>query len=152
MNNRISINGVELPHQIGDSVYRITFGADGFTPEITEIPNAVKYIKILENSIHYVGDFGRTIRTNPNAGFWTRELAQEWLDSVKPEKFSITAKTKVYHVLGDGCLGYIEVERMIVRGGRIEYLIANSMMSFTEDDIGKTVFFTEEEARKILDT
>lgn len=148
MNNRISVNGVELPHQVGDSVYRITFGADGFTPEITEIPNAVKYIKILENSIHYVGDFGRTIRTNPNAGFWTRELAQEWLDSVKPEKFSITKKTKVYHVLGNGCLSYVEVERMIVRGGRIEYLIANSMMGFTEDDIGKTVFFTEEEARK----
>lgn len=148
MNNRISVNGVDLPHQVGDSVYRLTFGTDGFTPEIEEVPNAVKYIKVTENSIQYVGKFGRTIRTNPNAGFWTREAAQKWFDSVKPKKFSITKKTKVYHVLGNGCLGYVEVERMIVRGGRIEYLIANSMMGFTEDDIGKTVFFTEEEARR----
>lgn len=149
MNNRISVNGVELPHQVGDSVYRITFGVDGFTPEITEIPNAVKQIHITENSIRYIGGYGRLIRSNPNEGFWTREAAQKWFDSVKPNKFSIKEKTKVYHVLGNGCLGYIEVERMIVRGGRIEYLITNSMMGFTEDDIGKTIFFTEEEARKV---
>lgn len=152
MNNRISVNGVELPHQVGDSVYRLTFGADGFAPEITEIPNAVKQICITENFIRYIGSYGRPLHNNPTTGFWTREEAQKWLDSVKPEKFSITKKTKVYHVLSDGCLGYVEVERMIVRGGRIEYLIANSMTGFTEDDIGKTVFFTEEEARKILDT
>ena len=149
MNNRISINGVELPHQVGDSVYRITFGADGFTPEITEIPSAVKQIHITENSIRYIGGYGRMFRNNPNAGFWTKEEAQKWFDRIKPQKFSITKKTKVYHVLGNGCLGYVEVERMIVRGGRIEYLIANSMMGFTEDDIGKTIFFTEEEARKV---
>lgn len=149
MNDRISVNGVELPHQVRDSVYRLTFGADGFTPQITEIPNAVKQIHITENSIRYIGSYGRMFRNNPNAGFWTREEAQKWFDSVKPEKFSIKEKTNVYHVLSDGCLGYVEVERMIVRGGRIEYLIANSITGFTEDDIGKTVFFTEEEARKV---
>lgn len=163
MNNRISINGVELPHQIGDSVYRLTFGADGFTPKITEIPNAVRHIGIsgnlnvvkyqsFGNLIRYYDDRHRPIHNNPTTGFWTREEAQKWFDSIKPNKFSITEKRNVYHVLGDGCLGYVEVDRMIVRGGRIEYLIANSMMGFTEDDIGKTVFFTEEEARKILDT
>ena len=149
MNNRISVNGIELPHQVGDSVYRITFGADGFTPEITEIPNAVKQIRITENSICYIGSHGRVVLSNPNTGFWTREEAQKWFDSVKPNKFSIKKKTNVYHVLSDGCLGYVEVDRMIVRGGRIEYLIANSMTGFTEDDIGKTIFFTEEEARKV---
>jgi hypothetical protein len=160
MNNRISVNGVELPHQVGDSVYRLTFGADGFTPEITEIPNAVRHIGIsgnlnavkyqsFGNLIYYYDDRHHSIHNNPTTGFWTREEAQKWFDSVKPEKFSITKKTKVYHVLGNGCLGYVEVERMIVRGGRIEYLIANSMMGFTEDDIGKIVFFTEEEARKV---
>lgn len=148
MNNRISVNGVELPHQVGDSVYRLTFGADGFTPQITEISNAVKRIHITEDSILYIGGYGRVIHSNPNAGFWTREEAQKWFDGIKPEKFSIKEKTKVYHVLGDG-LGYVEVERMIVRGGRIEYLISNSTRGFTEDDIGKTVFFTEEEARKV---
>lgn len=148
MNNRISVNGVELPHQVGDSVYRITFGADGFTPEITEFPNAVKQIHITENSIRYIGGYGRMFHNNPNAGFWTREEAQKWFDRIKPEKFSITKKTKVYHVLDDG-LGYVEVDRMIVRGGRIEYLIAHSTRGFTEDDIGKIVFFTEEEARKV---
>lgn len=149
MNNRISVNGVELPHQVGDSVYRITFGVDGFTPEITEIPNAVKQIHITENSIRYIGGYGRMFRNNPNAGFWTREEAQKWFDRIKPEKFSITKKTKVYHVLGN--IGYVEavVERMIVRDGRIEYLIANSTKGFTEDDIGKIVFFTEEATRKV---
>lgn len=149
MNNRISVNGVELPHRVGDSVYRLAFGADGFTPEIVEIPNAVKQIHITENSIRYIGGYGRMIHTNPNAGFWTREEAQNWYESVKPKKFSITEKTKVYHVLDDGCLGYVEVECMIVIDGKIEYLIANSTMTFTENDIGKTVFFTEEEARKV---
>lgn len=149
MNNHISVNGVELPHQVGDSVYRITFGADGFTPEITEIPNAVKQIHITENSIRYIGGYGRPIHNNPTTGFWTREGAQKWFDSIKPDKFSITEKRNVYHVRGDGCLGYVEVERMIVRGGRVEYLIANSITGFTEDDIGKVVFFTEEEARKV---
>lgn len=62
------------------------------------------------------------IRSNPNAGFWTREEAQEWFDRIKPEKFSITKKTKVYHVLSDGCLGYVEVDRMIVRGGESNIL------------------------------
>lgn len=149
MNNRISVNGVELPHQVGDSVYRLAFGADGFTPEIVEIPNAVKQIHITENSIRYIGGYGRMIHTNPNAGFWTKKEAQNWYESVKPKKFSITEKTKVYHVLDDGCLGYVEVECMIVIDGKIEYLIANSTMTFTENDIGKTVFFTEEEARKV---
>lgn len=151
MNNRISVNGVELPHQVGDSVYRITFGADGFTPEITEIPNAVKQIHITENSIRYIGGYGRMFRSNPNAGFWTREEAQEWFDSVKPERFSIEKRTWVYHVLDDGCLGYVEVECMVVIDGKIEYLIANSTMTFTENDIGKTIFFTEEEARKVCE-
>lgn len=150
MNNRISVNGVELPHQVGDSVYRLTFGEDGFTPQITEIPNAVKKIVITDNFIRCIGSYDRPIHNNPTTGFWTREEAQKWFDSVKPNKFSITEKRNVYHVLGDGCLGYVEVERMIVRGGRIEYLIANSMMGFTEDDIGKTVFFAEEEARNVL--
>lgn len=151
MNNHFSVNGVELPHQVGDSVYRLTFGADGFTPEITEIPNAVKQICITENFIRYIGSYGRPLHNNPTTGFWTREAAQKWFDSIKPNKFSITEKRNVYHVLGDGCLGYVEVERMIVRGGRVEYLIANSMMGFTEDDIGKTVFFTEEEARSVCE-
>lgn len=148
MNNRISINGVELPHQIGDSVYRLTFGADGFTPKITEVPNAVRHVEIFGNLIRYYDNRHHPIHNNPTTGFWTREEAQKWFDNVKPKKFSITAKTKVYCVLGDGCLGYVEVERMIVRGGRIGYLITNSMMCFTEDEIGKIVFFAEKEARK----
>lgn len=150
MNNHISVNGIELPHQVGDSAYRLAFGADGFTPQITEIPNAVKQVHITENSIRYIGDYGRAIRIGCSAGFWTREEAQKWFDSVKPGKFSIAKKTKMYRILGN--VGYAEavVERMIVRCGRIEYLIANPMTGFTEDDIGKTVFFTEEEARRVL--
>lgn len=57
--------------------------------------------------------------------------------------------TKVYMIVNN-CLCYVTVDYSLTDDNPISYHVENSGVFFTGDDIGKTVFFDEAEAKKAM--
>lgn len=64
-------------------------------------------------------------------------------------KPAIENGTKVYMIVNN-CLCYVTVDYSFTDDNPISYHVENSGVFFTGDDIGKTVFFNEEDAKRAM--
>ncbi|MBR0542486.1 MAG: hypothetical protein IJK26_09855 [Clostridia bacterium] len=165
----ITINGEEIKHQIGDNMYSIEFDKKKFSLCVKELPYDIDRIEITSDGIRYYDDEGilrdsTNSRDRNNCGnncelyFWSKQEAEEWLKSHLPEKQTFKKVDEKAFIIRDGCLVLARTSDMRIVDGKIgygAYYIKDGVCRyagfFTEEDIGKTVFFTYEEAKNVRD-
>lgn len=153
----ILINGKPLTHKIGDRPFVIEFGIDGFTPCVKQCACGIDKITITAEGVLYQGNdnfiFDGTTRPTDKCeyAFWSEKEAKEWLESNLPEKHSFNSENREFFRVYDGILEKDTVRTMTIQNGKIGYLPSKAYKFFTEEDIGKNVFFTYEEAKEVRD-
>ena len=154
----ISVNGLPLIHHVGDYPYTIEFGEDdndNFTPTVSTVPRSIDSVRIRKNKIDWLDDEGYILATTNNEYgttnnlFWSREEAERFLKEYFPKNRTFTKVTEVF-ILDNGRIEKTYINRMNVVDNTIGYN-DNHWRFYTEDDIGKKVFLTYEEAKKVRD-
>lgn len=72
-----------------------------------------------------------------------------WKTQIKNTNTPIANGMKVYMIYNN-CLGYVTIDFAYNNNGKLTYHIENSDTFFTQNDIGKTVFFDLKEAEKAM--
>lgn len=157
-----------IEHHRGDATYYISYGQDGWHPEIREA-SPVKEIHITENGVEYYDAEGCELETEEMRGlgqFWTKEDAQKWMDENIPQVFRYAPEQEVYVASKYGILTYHCPEEfcLTTMGGKLGYVMeaSGSTASITvgqdgvimegfmhgENLSGLTAHDTEKQARK----
>lgn len=156
--NNIFVDDLPLIHHIGDYPYTIEFGEygnDDFIPTIDTMPRSIDSIRIRKNRIDWLDDEGYILATTNNEYgttnnlFWSREEAEEFLKEHFPKNRTFDKVTEVF-ILDNGRIEKTHITGMNVIDNTIGYN-DNHWRFYTEDDIGKKVFRTYEEAKKVRD-
>lgn len=156
MNNKveITVNGKTLEHNIGDHWYLINFANGGFTPVIIEFVGVIKEIRISDKGrIEYFDDCGCELsdsKFKSKGYFWTRKEAEKWIEENIPKNPKITKHTAIFTVEGT-ILEKHFINGMTYANGAFRYRVALEDWYIAEEDFGKTVFFTYEEAKTVRD-
>lgn len=155
MSKEILVDGKELPHKIGDSIWWLYPKDTELSIEVKEEKNCVGSIKISSDGIEYFDHYGEDIESDENA-FWSREEAQKWLDEHMPENLSLKKGDFVLFINQNSVSIDIDcgvVDELTIEDEQIKYWIrANSYSAvFAEDDINSLVFFDIEKAIEARD-
>lgn len=160
----ITVNGKALEHAIGDHYWYISFGEDGWTPEVRESKGSIEKIEINKygNVIYYAEDNFKMFDENMKkyALFWTKEEADKWFSENIPETLVFKPNEELFYVLEKPYeviilnVRMLETDGLCIENGRFVYCAKQiterygNGYSFTAEDLGTTLFRTYEEAVK----
>ncbi|MBO5576932.1 MAG: hypothetical protein J5956_11630 [Ruminococcus sp.] len=152
--NKVSINGKELPHKIGDAVYWLYAKDTDLSVEVRKENSLVYSIAVYEDRVEYLDEDGQNIEEDKTL-FWTKEEAEQWLKEHMPPKLSLKKGDFVLFIRQGALLSLDcgEVDSLAIVDEQIKYSIRTaSFHSFyvSEEDLDGTVFFNREEAIKKL--
>lgn len=156
MSKEILVDGKELPHKIGDSIFWLYAKDTELSIEVREEENCVDSIKITSDGIEYLDHFGENIESDEDV-FWSREEAQKWLDEHMPEKLSFKKGDFVLFISQNPASIDIDcgvVDELAIEDKQVKYRIRTASYHsavFTEDDINNLVFFDREKAIEVRD-
>ena len=151
---KITVNGKTPEHNIGDHWYMVDFTNNGFTPFVRKSFNTVEGIRISKTGrVTYYDDCEYELndkKFKERGLFWTEKEANKWIEENVPKNPKITERTYIF-VVNDFTIERQYVESMKYANGAFRYKVTGENWLISEEDFGKTVFFTYEEAKVVRD-
>lgn len=153
---QIILDGVKLPHKIGDTVYWLYAKDTELSIEVREEKSFVSSIKITSDRVIYLDEDDQDIEGEETL-FWSREEAQKWLDEHMPKELIFKKGDFVFFIRQSYASIDVdcgEVEELIISDNKVKYVIRTpsfSSIHFTEEEAKKMTFFDKDEAIKFRD-